>query len=175
MPRVPMIAKQSNNMQINECILDQKFCVLFCLNNDYLGLILGKKHSRNRVHHISCHTNLSLLSRNRKSFLVSMLYKDARFTVYNQIYLNHQVLLIPFNSITNNFLLMLYLTSDLLLKLYLISDLLLIYPWPSGLRAWDSLFTMKNDVREVVGSIPNQGNILGEFFILPGYLVRFSL
>ena len=46
---------------------------------------------------------------------------------------------------------------------------------PYGLRAWDSLFTMKHGVREVVGSIPKRGNILGEFFILPGYLVRFSL
>ena len=34
---------------------------------------------------------------------------------------------------------------------------------PSGLRAWDSLFTMKHGVWEVVGSIPNQGNILGVF------------
>ena len=42
-----------------------------------------------------------------------------------------------------------------------------------GLRAWDSLFTMKHGVWEVMGSNPNRGNILGEFFILPGYLVRF--
>ena len=27
-------------------------------------------------------------------------------------------------------------------------------PWPSGLRAWDSLFTMKHGVWEVVGLIP---------------------
>ena len=31
------------------------------------------------------------------------------------------------------------------------------------LRAWDSLFTMKSGVREVVGSIPNRANILGVF------------
>ena len=28
-------------------------------------------------------------------------------------------------------------------------------PWLSGLRAWDSLFTIKYGVLEVVGSIPN--------------------
>ena len=37
------------------------------------------------------------------------------------------------------------------------------YPWVSGLGAWDSLFTIKSGVWEVVGSIPNRGNILGEF------------
>ena len=30
-------------------------------------------------------------------------------------------------------------------------------PCPSGLRAWDSLFTMKHGMREVVGSIPQPG------------------
>ena len=44
--------------------------------------------------------------------------------------------------------------------------------WTEGLGL---LVHNKDGVEKVVGSIPNWGNILGEFFILPGYLVRFSL
>ena len=45
----------------------------------------------------------------------------------------------------------------------------------SELRVWDSIFTMKHGVQEVVSSIHNRGKILEEFFFLPGYLVRLSL
>ena len=42
--------------------------------------------------------------------------------------------------------------------------------WTKGLG-----LLVQHGVREVVGSNPNRGNILGGFFILPGYLERLSL